>query len=222
MNMGTRTIQFTVGNLYHCHSQGIDNREVFKDAKDYQKFLEILYLANDEFPLRRGDIGTNKLEEILRFPRGKKLAAIGAFCLLPNQFHLALKEVRDGGITTFMRKIGTAYTMYFNSRHKRSGNLFAGPFKASQVNENHLSLLTSFIHASPAELYDPEWKVGHVADPEFLGGQISAYPYSSLGAYSSDKTVKMPIKAILDTEFPPHTVRIQKMLQEARQYASLN
>jgi putative transposase len=220
MHMTKRKVPFAVGEWYHCYNHGIEKRIVFQDTRDYHRFLELLYLANEEFPLRRGDIGINKFEETLRVSRGKKLVAIGAFCLMPNHFHLVLKEIRDGGITMFMRKIGTAYTMYFNARHGRRGNLFIGPFQSRHVStDRYFQYLINYVHCNPAALYEPEWKIGHVADPQFLWEQIVAYPYSSLGAHTGVRTLT---STILDAEVfsMTHTVRIQKMLQEARQYCT--
>ena len=214
--MTRRKIQFTVGEWYHCHNGGIEKRTLFEDIKDYHRFLELLYLANDRQPLRRGDIEPGKFEEIFKIRRGEKLVVLGAFCLMPDHFHLAVKEVASGGITAFMRKIGTAYTMYFNARHGRRGNLFLGPFQSLQVPANHLQHLISYVHTDPAALYEPEWKTSHVVDPQFLGEQVVAYPYSSLGATGGGRA---PISAILDAEaLPVATARTQKMLQEARQY----
>jgi len=218
MYMTNRKVPFAIDEWYHCYNHGIEKRLVFEDTRDYHRFLELLYLANEEFPLRREDIKIHKLEEILKVPRGKKLVSIGAFCLMPNHFHLVLKEIADGGITAFMRKIGTAYTMYFNARHGRRGNLFFGPFQSRHVStDRYFQHLINYVHCNPAALYEPEWKTGHVADLQFLGEQIVAYPYSSLRAHTD---VNAPIGAILDAEVfsMTHPTRIQKMLQEARQY----
>lgn len=216
--MTKRDVPFAVGEWYHCYNRGIEKRIVFDDARDYHRFLELLYLANDASPLRRGDIGISKFEEILKIPRSKKLVAIGAFCLMPNHFHVVLKEVVDGGITAFMRKIGTAYTQYFNARYERTGNLFLKPFRSRHIStDRYFQHLIHYVHCNPATLYESEWKTSHVVDPQFLGEQITAYPYSSLGAHMG---VRTPISAILDTEIFSviRTVPIQKMLQEARQY----
>ena len=216
--MTKRAVPFAVGEWYHCFNRGIDKRIAFEDTRDYHRFLELLYLANDEFPLRSDEISTHKFEEILKIPRGKKLVAIGAFCLMPNHFHLVLKEIMDGGITSFMRKIGTAYTLYFNARHGRTGNLFMKPFKSRHVStDRYFQHLVNYVHCNPAALYEPEWETSHVVDPQFLGEQITAYPYSSLNAHIGART---PTSTILDAEIFSivHTVRIQKMLQEARQY----
>ncbi|MCX6786796.1 MAG: transposase [Candidatus Kaiserbacteria bacterium] len=220
--MTNRRVPFAVNEWYHCYNRGIEKRIVFEDTRDYHRFLELLYLANDEFPLRRSDISIHKFEEILKIPRGKKLVAIGAFCLMPNHFHLVLKEVSEGGVTAFMRKIGTAYTLYFNARHRRNGNLFLKPFRSIHVfTDRYFQHLINYIHCNSATLYEPEWMASHVVDPQFLGEQIAAYPYSSLSAHAGIRT---PISAILDAEIFSITrpARIQKMLQEARQYAQNN
>lgn len=216
--MTRRDAPFAVGEWYHCYNRGVEKRIAFEDIRDYHRFLELLYLANDEFPLRRDDVGTYKFEEILKIPRGKKLVAIGAFCLMPNHFHLVLKEIRDGGITAFMRKIGTAYALYFNARHGRMGNLFLKPFKSRHIFEDrYFQHLINYVHCNPATLYEPDWKTSQVVDPQFLGEQIAAYPYSSLSAHTGADT---PTSTILDAEVFSivRATRIQKMLQEARQY----
>jgi len=218
--MTMRRTPFAIDEWYHCYNRGIEKRVTFEDARDYYRFLELLYLANDEFPLRRDDIGKHKFEEILRIPRGKKLVSIGAFCLMPNHFHLVFKEVVEGGITAFMRKVGTAYTMYFNARHGRTGNLFLKPFQSRHVStDRYFQHLINYVHCNPAALYEPKWRAGDVVDPQFLGEQIAAYSYSSLGIHTG---VHMPTSTILDAEVFSITrpMRIQKMLQEARQYCA--
>jgi REP element-mobilizing transposase RayT len=59
-----------------------------------------------------------------------KLVSIVTYCLLPNHFHLLLKQEADDGITKFMQRLGTSYTMFFNKKYNRNGPLFAGKFKA--------------------------------------------------------------------------------------------
>lgn len=218
--MTKRKVPFTVGEWHHCYNRSIEGRTSFTDPRDYYRFLELLYLANDELPLRRDDIGVRKFKEILSLPRGKRLVTIGAFCLMPNHFHLVLKEIVDGGITTFMRKIGTSYTLYFNSRHKRIGNLFLKPFQSLHVStDRHLQYLVNYVHCNPATLLDQKWKSGPVVDPQFLEEHIAAYPYSSFGAHTGAPT---QISPIVDAEIFPiaRTVPIQKMLQEARLYCA--
>src|SRR3989344_1571612 len=218
--MTKRDAPFVVGEWYHCYNRSIEKRTAFENTRDYNRFLELLYLANDKLPLRREDIGIRKFEDVLNIHRGKKLVAIGAFCLMPNHFHLVLREVVKGGITAFMRKIGTAYTLYFNSQHTRMGNLFLKPFQSRHVSEDsHFQQLINYVHCSPAALYEPQWKTRHVVDPQFLGERMAEYPYSSLNTHAGART---PIRTILDAEILSvvRTVTIQKMLKEARQYCT--
>jgi putative transposase len=216
--MTKRDAPFSVGEWYHCYNRSLDDKISFVDLQDYRRFLEILYLANDERPLRRHDIGVRKFEEILRIPRDTRLVAVGAFCLMPGHFHLALKEVVPGGITTFMRKVGTAYTTYFNARYKRAGNLFLKPFQSTHVSSDRdLQRLISYVHCSPTVLYEPQWKSGHVVDHQFVEEHLGTYPYSSLAAHQGAQTAT---KAILAHESLSlvRTTSIQKMLQDAQLY----
>lgn len=217
--MTTRKESFEVGEWYHCYNRSIDGRIAFEDPREYSHFLELLYLANDEFPLRRDDIGTRTFEEILAIPRGKQLVAIAAFCLMPSNFNLVLHEISAGGITSFMRKVGTAYTLYFNSRHKRVGNLFLKPFKSYHASSDRsVQNLVSYVHTAPAILYEPEWRINHVVDPQFLEEHLLAYPYSSLSAYTGAYTLNTPI---LDARrLPIARTPLQKMLRDARQYSA--
>ncbi len=213
-----RDAPFKTGEWYHCYNQSIEGRSAFVDSQDYFRFLELLYLANDEWPLRRNDIGIRKFEEVLNLPRNKKLVAIGAFCLMTDNFHLVLQETTEGGITAFMRKIGTAYTLYFNTRHKRVGNLFLKPFRSRHATPDSILDLVTYVHANPAKLYEPEWKNNHVVDPQFLEEHLISYPYSSLGAYTGTRT---PNTLILDEQIQSATrISLQKMLQGARRYSA--
>ncbi len=56
-----------------------------------------------------------------------------AYSLLPNHFHLLLKQCVDDGISKFMQRLGTSYTMFFNDQEKRTGALFQGKFKATHL-----------------------------------------------------------------------------------------
>ena len=78
---------------------------------------------------------------------GEDLVSIVAYCLLPNHFHLLLKQNVDNGISQFMQRLGTAYTMFFNQQENRSGGLFQGKFKATHLSgEFALPILSAYIN----------------------------------------------------------------------------
>lgn len=49
--------------------------------------------------------------------------SILAYCLMPNHFHLLIRQNRDLGIQKFMANIQNSYTKYFNAKYKRVGPL---------------------------------------------------------------------------------------------------
>ena len=147
-----REIQFINDNYYHIYNRGTDKRQIFSDNADYVRFIHYLYGFNDNkiIPnfsrdIEGGPASNIKLRDLL--------VEIISFCLMPNHFHLILKQVKDGGITKFMRKLGTGYVMYFNKRNKRSGVLFQGKFKAILIdNDEYLAHLSRYIHINPLEI----------------------------------------------------------------------
>lgn len=215
--MTMRDAPFSTDVWYHCFNLTIEKRPAFADDRDYRRFLEILYLANDTRPLRRNDLGSVPLEQVLRIPRDGQLVFVGAFCLMPDHFHIVLREAVPGGITTFMRKVGTAYTMYFNSRHRRAGNLFLKPFRSRQVADAQVERAVSYVHCTPAALFESGWKTSHIVDPQFLGERIAAYPYSSFKAHAGNLTA---LKAILDPEMLPkwRGIPAAQLLKDALAY----
>jgi len=74
---------------------------------------------------------------------------VPAVCLMPNHYHLQI-ETPKGNLGMAMQWLKTAYTVYFNRRHRRNGHLFQGRYKATLVEkESHLVELTPYIHLNP-------------------------------------------------------------------------
>src|SRR3989344_539186 len=67
---------------------------------------------------------------------GEKKVAIIAYVLMPNHFHLLVKEITAGGTSDFMEKLLTGYAMYFNKKYERVGPLFQGTFKAEHADRD--------------------------------------------------------------------------------------
>ena len=60
----------------------------------------------------------------------KTYVDIICFVLMPNHFHLLLKQTSESGITKFMSKSINSFTRYINTKQERVGDLFQGVFKA--------------------------------------------------------------------------------------------
>ncbi len=183
-----RRIAFSEGEFYHAYNRGVDKRKIFYTSGDYDRFLALLYLSNDSGATRLGnELRRKSVEEILMQKQGEPLVAIGAYCLMPNHFHLLLTPVAEGGISRFMLKLQTAYSMYFNLKNDRTGALFQGAFKAQHIDTDvYLQYLYAYIHLNPASIVDPSWKKGKVTETKRLKTFVEKYPYSSRGAYISD------------------------------------
>ena len=103
------------------------------DEADHERFVRLLYSANSDTSIYLSDHQSDGLAKI---PRGKQLVAIGGWCLMPNHFHILIKEVTENGISIFMQKLLTGYSIYFNKKYYRKGILFESKFKAKHLDTN--------------------------------------------------------------------------------------
>ena len=114
------------GAFYHVTSRGNEQKDVFRNKRDREKFLEYLASASERYA-----------------------AVIHAYCLMNNHYHLLL-ETPDGNLSRIMMHINGAYTTYFNVKRKRAGHLFQGRYKAILVDaDDYLSELSCYIHLNP-------------------------------------------------------------------------
>ncbi len=184
-----RNINFAIEEFYHIYNRGTEKRQIFLDRADYFRFTVLLYLANSESPINMREtriIGPN-YENLSRINQGEILVDIGAYCLMPNHFHLLLRERVEGGISKFMLRLMTAYTMYFNGRHERVGSLWQGVFKAQHADsDNYLKYLFSYIHLNPIKLIQKDWKEKGIKDIIKAKKYLKEYRYSSYLDYMEE------------------------------------
>jgi putative transposase len=201
--MSMRPLQFAPDEWFHCFTRGVDKRQIFMDEHDAERFQMLLYTCNSAKPIHISNLfheaqKSPTLSHVLAIPRDKPLVEIGSYCLMPNHPHFLLKETDYGGITAFMQKLLTAYSMYFNKKHARTGALFSGRFKAIHVaTDSHFRRVVNYIHANPAELYEPGWKKGIIRNESLLKKKLMTYPYSSLLEYED---VRRPESVIVNME----------------------
>ena len=217
--MANRQVEFATEEWYHCYTRSIDKKRVFKDANDYSRFLESLYLCNGSRNILRGALYHPSREHIFGLKRSEPLVAIGAYCLMPNHFHLLLRQIVDKGISTFMQKMGTSFAMYYNRKYDHVGNVFIKPFRAKHIGQDdYFQRVVQYIHLNPVEIFEPKWKEGIVGNMNKLSRQLEGYRYSSLVDYVGEKRLE---NAIIDSktanlfETPP---LIESLLSEAAEY----
>lgn len=207
-----RKIRFAKDEYYHIFNRGVDKRIIFDSPQDYERFLYYLYLANSSEAFKLDNATkypSTDSRKVFTTPRSQQLVAIHAYCLMSNHFHLLINERRDGGISAFMQKVSTAYTMYFNRKNKRSGSLFQGPFKAVHIeNDTQFKYLFSYIHANPFSTIQKDGSV-QIKDTE----KVLEYDYSSIKEYRGEKRVSSPILAVL-----PFIQKELKTVTESRKH----
>ncbi len=114
------------GALYHVTSRGDRQEAIFDDDQDRTAFLGILGEVVSRFRWR-----------------------CHAYCLMGNHYHLMI-ETPEGNLTKGMRQLNGVFTQWSNRRHKRSGHLFQGRYKAIHVDRDSYFLeLARYIVLNP-------------------------------------------------------------------------
>lgn len=145
--MPYRTTPLISGEYYHIYNRGIAKQNIFATTRDYQRFTQTFFYYQIQNPKPKFSHRTSSLYKI---DPTKKIVDILCYCLMPNHFHLLVKQLQDGGISEFMRKFVHSYTKYWSTRRKRSGPLIQAMFKAVRIEtDEQLLHVSRYIHLNP-------------------------------------------------------------------------
>lgn len=182
--------QFEINGIYHVVKRGVEKRNIFLKPQDYHRFILGLEFCNtteatDLWKLIVGSDPTmlkRRLEEKRKMTKDH-LVELLAFVLMPNHFHAVLREIKEGGISQYMQKMG-GYSTYFNKQYDRVGSLFQSRFKAVQIKDDiQLNTVFAYVHTNPVELWEPGWKKYKVKDPKKAIEKLERYWASSYNDY---------------------------------------
>lgn len=136
--------------FYHIFNRGSDKRDIFLETRDYSRFLKVIYYYHfSNIKIRFSIFNKSKIDFFTPLS-DSRLVEIISYCLMPNHFHLLLKQVEDGGISKFLSQISNSYTKYFNTKNKRAGPLLQGAFKAVPIeSDEQLIHVSRYIHLNP-------------------------------------------------------------------------
>lgn len=182
-----RAIPTYPNEYYHILNRGNRKQPIFYSHSDYVRFLFlILFLQSPvAFPqinrlLEKNshsvkhsvfDINVVDREDYNQIIK-QRYVELHHFILMPNHFHLSLKETQKGGIQKYMQRILNAYTKSTNTKYNKSGHLFQGPYKNIHVTSNEQFLyLSAYIHLNSREI--KEWH-----------SKEDRYPWSSYQDYT--------------------------------------
>ncbi|OGY41527.1 MAG: hypothetical protein A2Y67_04320 [Candidatus Buchananbacteria bacterium RBG_13_39_9] len=216
-----RKINFSNNEYYHIYNRGTDKRDIFLDEDDYLRFLLSLKEFNRLEPI--GSLYEKNYQNKKAIEQGSNpqlgigsqadslLVEIICYCLNPNHYHLILKQLCDNGISKFMHKISLGYTIYFNLKNERSGSLFQGKFKFTQI--------TSFEHLLWLSVY-----VNTNAQIHGITDNAADYPWCSYPAYLGIKGDDICNKNVILNEFYDYkaiaedTAKFMKKKKEMEKY----
>ncbi len=201
---------YTVGSFVHVMKRGARGMPIVQDDDDRWRFLLILNHFNDHFHSGNWfrDLLDEKISNTLRrasvWPDKRPLVDIEAFTLMPNHFHLVLKEIEEGGISKFMRKIGVGVANHANSKYNEKGSIFQGPYRLRTISEDsYFRYVGIYIMVkNTLELFPGGLKKANAKFDEAWEWGIH-YPFSSLGHFA--EVVDSPIitaKSFLKELFP--------------------
>lgn len=188
--MGIRRISLVGGEFFHLYNRGNSKQKIFLDDEDYSRFIKLLYLCNSSRKINFRDDIVDKHIDAFDFDRGQNLVSVGAWCLMPNHFHLYIysspininsdQNADINNVTRFMLKLCTSYSKYFNKKYGRSGKLFEDKFKSVHITENNQAkYLFSYIHLNPVKLIQHDWKEKGIDNKEEALKYLDNYKWSS-------------------------------------------
>lgn len=169
--------------IYHVFNRGINHQPTFLDKLDYRRAKLVI----DFYRFNNLSTRLSKFFKLSIDNRAKimdnlkraddKLVEILAFNLMPNHFHLLLRQLKEQGISKFLGNLQNSYTRYFNTRHKRDGSLFLDQFKAKLImTDEQLLHVSRYIHLNP-----------HTSFVVKNLDMLLRYPWSSLPEYLDNK-----------------------------------
>ncbi len=188
--MAYRIDKFAPGEIYHIFTRGVEKRKIFLDNNDRNRFIKLLTHCMPTTSIRSYSLATRtKKPKEVYIQEGEGLVDLLCYCLMPNHFHLLLRENVERGTSTFMQRLLTSYSRYFNVRRNRSGSLFIHPFKAVLVDaDDQLLHVSRYIYINPY--------VAHLHDDPFT------YSWSSLPEYSGSMSKKICHDSLLRSMLP--------------------
>lgn len=174
-----RRLVFTNGYWYHVFNRGIEGRPIFLSDRDYKRFISILsYYQYENVPMRYSFFIQLSFEKqkraLIALKEHDKQVTVASYCLMPNHFHLLIRQNSDDAIRSFMRDVENSFSKYFNTKNTRIGPLFQGVFKAVFVEtDEQLLHVSRYIHINP-----------YVSSLVPFHG-VFTYPWSSLRFYDT-------------------------------------
>lgn len=185
-----RKEKFAPGEYYHIYNRTLSNIPVFKERGNCDRLMQAFLLANSTqaskaFQFLR-DNKNASIEDALEITKnGKKLVDVICYTIMPDHYHLLLKEKLEGGITSFIHRCNISVVKYINTKTDRRGPLFESLFRSKHVaTNNYLLHLSLYIHLNPLDfLVGKQWRKHGLPNWNQIRNKLINYHYSSLKTF---------------------------------------
>lgn len=148
------------GVYYHIYNRGVSKSNLFREPTNYLFVIEKLQRYSLE-----------------------NLVGVIAYCLMPNHYHLLLRQDGEQPAGHVPQAMFNSYSKAYNLRYSHNGTLFEGRYRAKPIQStSHLLHLCRYIHGNPV-------KDGLVGDP-------ADWPWSNYLEFTGER--KSPL---VDIEF---------------------
>ncbi len=114
-------------HYYHVYNRGVRKQKIFFEVENYQYLINLFSKYSSQYRV-----------------------TIAAYCLMPNHYHLVLKQYESGSIGSFLRTAFNAYTQAVNRRYGLEGTLFQSQAKAKHIDsDSYCVQVIRYIHLNP-------------------------------------------------------------------------
>ena len=177
--------EFAVEEIYHIILRRVGDKKLFRDINDYFRAIFCICEFNNakSVGIRRRTAERMKFKKYIEEMKKRQfvpdenlvekdqrdlLVEVLSFSFMPNHIHLLIKEIRKGGISKFMLKLGSGYAVYYQTKYKMrsKGHFFQERFTAVHIKgEEQLRNAFVYIHSNPISLVEPHWKEEGIKNP---------------------------------------------------------
>jgi putative transposase len=213
--MPIRDEPFVTNKIYHIFNKSIEDKRIFEKRIFTNYFLNALYYYRSDkstlsysrylkvIPTTEGKQITLELDKV-----ANRLVEVHAYCLMPNHYHLLIRQKKDYGIIKVMSNTINAFTRYFNLLNNRSGTLFLGNFKAHGVTSHKVYLHVSrYIHLNP-----------YTAGVNKSFTELRNNPFDSYGDYYYNKNNKILTKEYILDYFSKNKKNYSEFVENQADY----
>jgi len=189
--MPRRNLVLAKDEIYHIFNRSIARENIFSNKINLKKALEILHFYRFPQQLRLSKFKAlneiQKKDYLLALKDKSPLVEIYSFALMPNHYHLLLKQLQDNGIVRFIANFQNSFAKIFNLKNERDGAVFQNSFKAKRAETDEQFIhISRYIHLNPVTAYLISFN------------QLANYPWTSFPIYvNEDKNSFVAVNFLL-------------------------